>query len=352
MTLLRDPSRRLLAALLVSALLHLLTGGGLPWPQAGSIVPPSQPIQAHLAPPPAPSAVVPPAQTRPRPAARLVRAPAPPAVPAVSASPPSEPVVAAHAEPIEAASVQPEPLPSEVAAQEPPDPSGAAPPEPAPRPIPTLPESFDIRYVVQGNEGGLVLGRLDHLWRRNGDAYSIVGVAQASGLFALFYPGLLSQTSDGRVSATGLRPENYWMQRGRRQFVARFDWAGGQAKLGGRHASLAIPDGTQDYLSVVYQLAFYPPPRAPMAVVDGRRLRHYGCEEVGVETLDLPLGRVETRHVRLTADNEAEKGLEIWLRAAPPHLPVKIRILGGRHGTGVLLAESIREPDPASAPSP
>jgi hypothetical protein len=270
-------------------------------------------------------------------------------LPTEAAPLPAEPVRQAAAEAL------PEPLAAGIAAPPPaPEASEAPAPqaqpavemsaEPAPLTLPQLPVSFDIRFVVQGNEGGLVLGRLDHLWRRTGAAYSIVGVAQASGLFGLFYPGLLSQTSDGRVTAAGLRPENYWMQRGRRQFVARFDWAGGQATLGGRHASLAIPDGTQDYLSVVYQLAFYPPPEGPLPVVDGRRLRRYSVEEAGPETVDLPLGRVEARHVRVTAADEAEKGLEIWLRAAPPHLPVKIRILGGRHGTGVLLAESIREP--------
>lgn len=331
---------RLSIALLLSALIHLLAGGGLTWPTAQTPELPGPPIAAVLTPPPAPppSMAAPAPRPSESPPADLkppVPAPTPPATQTPELTPPAMPP--AVAEPAVAA---PETEPVRAVAETTGEP---APGPPAPPPQrPAVPTGFTIRYVVQGSEGGFTLGRLDHIWQSDGVRYALSAVAQASGILRLIYSGLLTQTSYGEITAEGLRPESYWLQRGRRQLRAHFDWTRMQADLGPERPPQALQPGTQDLLSVMYQVSLFPPPaEGRLWVLDGKRLREYGYRELTRETLELPIGRVPTRHLRVQAEG-AEESFELWLREAHPQLPVKIRMLGNRQGDAVLLAESIR----------
>lgn len=331
---------RLSIALLLSVLVHLLAAGGLTWPTAQTPELPGPPIAAVLTPPPAPpTSLAAPAQrpSKSPPAALKppVPAPTPPATQTPELTPPAMPPAVA-----EPAAAAPETEPAGAAAETTGEP---APGPPAPPPQrPTVPTGFTIRYVVQGSEGGFTLGRLDHIWQSDGVRYALSAVAQASGILRLIYSGLLTQTSYGEITAEGLRPESYWLQRGRRQLRAHFDWTRMQADLGPERPPQALQPGTQDLLSVMYQVSLFPPPTAGrLWVLDGKRLREYGYRELTRETLELPIGRVPTRHLRVQAEG-AEESFELWLREAHPQLPVKIRMLGNRQGDAVLLAESIR----------
>lgn len=375
--------RRLLAALAVSLLAHLIASGGIDWvvPERVSVSPP---IEARLA-GPAPEPPKPSPERAQRASSEAAKRPsskpAPPAPrPAIEPSQPA--VVAVAPVPAQVAAVPvPAEAPAPVAAA--PAPQVQAAPSQAPDPLAGLPERFNIRFRVQGNEGGFVLGQLTHVWRRScalspssppegepppsgdkrdavrlrrvcaNERYSIVGVAEATGVVALFYSGLLSQTSDGGITPQGLRPENYWMQRGRKRFTAHFDWDRNVAKLGDPYGSVGIRAGTQDYLSVVYQLALFPrEPYGVVTLVNGKRFKEYIYRELGTEVLELPFGRVQTVHIRVGQGGEADD-IELWLRAAPPHLPVKITLTDNKGKSGVLLAEEIQGvllPDPEGRP--
>ena len=305
-------TRRLLIALIVSLLLHLWLTGGISLPTFVEVEPP--PIEARLSGAVVPSRPAPPAKARAKPELPVLAPSAPVAASAVpSAGSGGLAVPASPPSPVEA-----------------PDAIAAA-----------LPAAFKIRFAVQGNEGGLVLGRLDHVWRRNGTRYSLVGVAEASGLFALFYSGLLTQTSDGEVVEAGLRPENYWMQRGRKRYSVHFDWPRQAARLGDPYGTVTLAPGMQDYLSVVYQLALFPhPAEGRVTVVDGKRVKEYGYRELGPETVELPMGRVETRHLRI-GQGDGDGDMELWLRAQAPHLPLMMFLIDDKGRKGVLLAETI-----------
>lgn len=328
--------RRLLSALLLSALVHLLAGGGIPWPVTHPDDLPVPPIAARLEAPPAPPAGPPQTAASPPPRAATAR-------PAITATPPAE----VHMEPSPAVSFpspagtapvadpEPEPLPPEPE----PVPAEVVPTPPAPL-HPQLPGGFTVRYVVQGNEDGLVLGQLEHIWQRSSDRYALTALARATGIVRLFYSGLLSQTSYGQITDEGLKPENYWMQRGSRQLKVHFDWEGMRADLGDRYPALELKAGSQDLLSVIYQLALFPDPAEDLWVLDGKTIKQYHLESLGVETVQIPLGAVQTRHLRVQASQGAER-IDVWLRATPPHLPLKIHMQGSRNGSAVLLAEAI-----------
>ncbi|GEM_PF-1464434 len=352
----RAPRHRLLAALVLSALAHLVATGRIEWITLERVdVPP--PIEARLTGPAPEPPKAPPRRPPPPPAGEAAAAAAPdPATPGETALPAGG--EAAHS------AASPSPAAEGAGAETAPAPRAEAAAPQAPDPLAALPERLDIRFRVQGNEGGFVLGRMTHVWRRtcasspdsppegerdgaplrrvcSDERYSIVGVAEARGLVALFYPGLLSQASDGGVTPRGLRPENYWMQRGSKRFTAQFDWDRNTARLGDPYGSVGIREGTQDYLSVVYQLALFPrEPYGVVTLVNGKRFKEYIYRELGGEVLDLPLGRVETVRIRV-GEGGAADDIEIWLRAAPPHLPVKIALSDNKGKSGVLLAEAI-----------
>lgn len=230
----------------------------------------------------------------------------------------------------------PEPLPTEPAPVQP-----EAPPTP-PTPLhPQLPSGFTVRYVVQGSEGGLTFGHLEHIWQRNEARYSLYALARATGLVRLIYSGLLSQTSFGQITPEGLKPEHYWMQRGSRQLQVHFDWASMRADLGERYPPLELRPGSQDLLSVIYQLALFPHAGGELWVLDGKTAKVYRIELLGSERVALPLGSVQTRHLRIEASEGTER-IDVWLKDDPPHLPLKIHMQGSRSGSAVLMAESIR----------
>ncbi|MCX7672691.1 MAG: DUF3108 domain-containing protein [Thiobacillaceae bacterium] len=331
---------RLPIALLLSALLHLAAGGGIPWPVAAVPEPPAPPIAARLTPP-----MLPPEDLTP-PAREPPSRSAPPAPGRVARSTPSAPMPAAEPAPV--ATPQP-PVAEAPMAPPPPEPApessaGPTAPPPAPEPVPApppVPTGFTIRYAVRTSEDGYTLGRFEHVWQSDGERYALHAVARATGLMRLIYAGLLSQTSYGSLTAQGLRPEHYWLNRGQRQLRAHFDWERMQADLGADRGTLELRPGTQDLLSVLYQVSLFPPPgEGQIWVLDGKRLRAYEYRELGREVLDLPLGRMATRHLRVAAAG-AEESFELWLRETWPQLPVKIRLLGHRQGDAVLLAEAI-----------
>lgn len=229
-----------------------------------------------------------------------------------------------------------------------PEPAPASAPPVAPSPLhPQLPTGFTVRYLVQGSEGGLVLGHLEHVWQRSAERYALFALARATGLMRLIYSGHLSQTSYGQITPDGLKPENYWMQRGSRQLRAHFDWETLRADLGERYPPLDLRPGSQDLLSVIYQLALFPDTEGELWVLDGKGIKPYRLEAIGRATVEAPLGPIPTRHLRVQAIQGPDR-IDVWLREAPPHLPIKIHMQGSRNGSAVLVAEAIRGLDPAT----
>lgn len=336
---------RLLTALLLSALAHLLAGGGIPWPVTQPDNLPAPPIAARLEAPPSPPPVAGPRLDAPLPrpaAARPTRTVTTPAL--ADAQPQAQTPLPPTAEAEPMTTPAPDPHPAG------PEPVRPESPRSAPDPLhPQLPTGFTVRYLVQGSEGGLVLGHLDHVWQRSAERYSLFALAKATGLMRLIYSGLLSQTSYGQITPDGLRPENYWMQRGSRQLRAHFDWETLRADLGERYPPLDLKPGSQDLLSVIYQLALFPRTEGELWVLDGKGIKLYRLEALGMETVEVPLGTVRTRHLRVQASLGAER-IDVWLRDTPPHLPMKIHMQGGRNGSAVLVAEAIRGLDPATDP--
>lgn len=292
---------------------------------------PAPALEARLSPPPPAKLITPRPPRAAKPKSAPMKKPPAPTVEAASA-----PEIQPHA----AASPAVEPEPAAPV-------SPAMAPEPPAPALPAMPQRVTTRFTLFKGQNGLSVGRAEQIWALDGERYTISSVAEASGLFSLFASGKFIQESRGEITPTGLRPANYRVERGKggadKTDTAEFDWNAMTLTLasGGSKQTLKLPEGTQDLLSFMYQLAFAPPQSSAvkLQMTNGRKLDSYAYWVVE-EALETPMGVLNTLH--LGKHREAgEKDTEVWLAADYHYLPVKISQID-KDGDGlVLLANEI-----------
>jgi Protein of unknown function (DUF3108) len=329
----RSP-RMLLVALTLSALAHALTlSGG--WLQLSSHAPDAPPLQARLerlpdavvtpAPPP-PAAETPAA--RPRTVAAAPRAVVSDTLSPFPVAPPATETTAEATDPPAAA---PEPIVIADAA-----PSTFMPERAA---IKSLPRRGRIAYAIYMGANKFEVARTVQSWESNADTYKLESASGTSGLASVFRSEQRVFRSTGRLTEHGLRPDQFLSTRSRRgqtdESVAQFDWSKNSITLGRGEGqrSAALPAGSQDILSFMYQLSLAPPPpgRVQIAITNGTRFENYALDVLSEETLDTPMGKIRALPVKQVR-REGGESMEIWLAADYRYLPVRIRFIG-RDGT-------------------
>lgn len=194
---------------------------------------------------------------------------------------------------------------------------------------PVLPASGVIRFAIVKSSLGLTVGRAEHRWEFAGDgSYRLSGITETSGLAALFKPVRIEVESRGRMVAGGLQPDSYRTLKNGRETTenADFSWftADGPQVVLARDGSVrAIAPGTQDLLSLPYQLAYLGslPGGSSIGVVTGKKYERYALDSLGEEIIETPAGKFRTLHLRAMTDSVTE----IWVALDRQRLPVKIR---------------------------
>ena len=313
-------------ALAASALIHAaaLLGPGWELPGLGEPEAPAT-IDAVLAKPAARPEAAPVAKPAPRPPADKPRR-----VPAVtSSSSEAAPVVAANPAP-------PMETPPPVAVTGPRSgipgtQSDAAPTLVPAAPTPAsiaLPGKGRVRYTITRGEGGFVVGQATHTWEHDGFAYKLQSVTETTGLAAVFKPARVVQSSQGEVTAEGLKPREFRHERVNGLDTANFDWTRRVVAYAGREDSVAV--GAQDMLSMYYQLVLLAPKGGALElpIATGRKLENYRFEVLGEETVALPSGERRAVRLRTRSGNDT---IELWLGvgkdADTRGLPLKIRFI-------------------------
>ncbi|MBT9613332.1 MAG: DUF3108 domain-containing protein [Burkholderiales bacterium] len=202
---------------------------------------------------------------------------------------------------------------------------------------PTFPNQFELVYTVYRGDQGMSVGKTTHKWRTANNQYLLTSSTEATGLFSLFFGGRYILTSRGELSANGLKPISFWIQRGQsgeRTEFAEFDWEAKSLQYGrsDERRNVALGEGTQDQLSVFYQLALTAPHsgRFKLALTTGRKFNQYDYQVIGEETIETPLGPLKTQHLARVAQ-EAGNSADIWLAVDHHFLPVRFK-LGSQKG--------------------
>ena len=177
-------------------------------------------------------------------------------------------------------------------------------------------------------EGENIETQISYQFKPDG-SYLLKSVAEAKGL-AAFVLSKLTQVSEGVVTERGLKPSRYIYQYGKNKDKSRraiFDWSAGTLTMeaGKKIHAEDLVEGTQDFLSVMYQFMFVPPlEQMQLAVTDGKKLGHHVYSFEGEETLKTRMGMLRTLHIAKTnADNDRK--IDLWLAMDYRHIPVKMR---------------------------
>jgi uncharacterized protein DUF3108 len=195
---------------------------------------------------------------------------------------------------------------------------------------PAVPERVEITYRV--SVGSFSVGEGRDVLQHDGKTYDLVNESKTTGVAALLYRLSISRRSTGKVTANGLRPESFAeLRNGKLKRSARFDWDKGTVLLTDEQnqQTVALPQNTWDQASFAYNFAFAGLEKATFDVnlTDGRRIQHYEYSVVGKETLNTPLGRLETIHVKKVQPPGDKRGFDAWVSLAHQNLPVRIRIV-------------------------
>tara|TARA_R110002049_G_scaffold105003_2_gene251670 strand:- start:9 stop:770 length:762 start_codon:yes stop_codon:yes gene_type:complete len=185
-----------------------------------------------------------------------------------------------------------------------------------------------IVYEVLRGEDGMKLGEGVHQWHHEDGRYEMSVELETTGLAAVFVDFRYVQRSRGEVTADGLRPELFTVdQRGRERESASFDWEAGSVLIQrrkGRKESFGIESGDLDVLSV-WHLASLRDGRLPerLTLVTNRKAAETDLSVIGDETVELPVGRIDTVHVRLKA-RSGKLSIDLWLSKAHGLAPLRV----------------------------
>ena len=181
---------------------------------------------------------------------------------------------------------------------------------------------FDFLY------NGIKVGNVTETFRVDSEGgYVLESHAAATGLAALLY-GDVWRSSRGRLDPrAGFAPDFYEEKRGPRpRQAAAFDRERGVISLergADERREEPLEGVVYDYLNALYLSHVLGAPVAgTIAVTDGWRLKSYGYENAGVETLRTPAGEFEAARISRTDG----KTRIFWLAEELGFLPVRVYV--------------------------
>lgn len=206
-------------------------------------------------------------------------------------------------------------------------------------PLNPMPGKATLDYDMLLGADGVRVGKTRYIWQTSDNRYSLTGITEGTGLVALVQPGKLVQISQGHITASGLAPDDYWIQRGKptpdKTTAAHFNYGLKIVTIGKMAAATSVPllENAQDVLSVTFQLAQIVPfdGEKLLYVTAGKGLKPYRVHVVGEEMLDTALGTLRTLHVSRVQEGE-EDPIDVWLASDYNYLPVKVRVKHSKYG--------------------
>jgi hypothetical protein len=178
---------------------------------------------------------------------------------------------------------------------------------------------------------GIKVITISETYTRTRDRYRIESVSKAVGLLALFKPETIRTSSEGMVTAQGLRPVTFVQTREldtQRNVRADLDWSANRITLTDRNGKRTQPlNGlTQDRLSAMYQFMFVPLQDATSLsfnMTNGSKVDEYGYRISPKQSVTVPLGTFQALYLASTPEEGLRK-TEIWLATEHANFPYKM----------------------------
>jgi hypothetical protein len=201
-------------------------------------------------------------------------------------------------------------------------------------PLRTLPRKGQITYNLVYGRDRFPVGRTVQNWQIDGTTYRIASASETTGIIDFFRSQHRNYLSRGSLTREGLRPESFLMSRNRGRGLeearAAFDWADGKLTLGSvsEQRRETLPEGSQDLVSFVYQLAINPPQpgRMRVPVTNGNKIEVYQLDVLPEESIETPLGVLRALPLKQVR-TPGEESIEVWLASEYRYLPVRVRFI-------------------------
>jgi hypothetical protein len=197
------------------------------------------------------------------------------------------------------------------------------------QPPKTLPRRVDLVYKAFLGTQGFLVGEAVYRFEHAGGEYHIVTIGEAKGLAALFLRGQGKLESRGLITATGLRPYEFVVERGstERREKATFDWEVGVVTLNDA-TTAPIELATFDPMSLMWQAYFTPPVEdvQEITVATTRRVGRHTLTREGDETIEWAQGDIVTERWRRMSD-DGNTATTVWLAPSLRYVPVKMRVV-------------------------
>lgn len=213
---------------------------------------------------------------------------------------------------------------------------------------PRLPPNGKLTYRFFWGKSRWLAGQAIHQWLIENDYYSLTSTVSTTGLFQLFHPIKLVETSKGRISGDTLRPLQFSTQLNEYPpAVAIFDWERSHYRWFRGQSSFTqiLPKNSYDKISYLYQLylAAQKEDYFSAEITMGRHLEHYDILNLGMEEIEIDGSMHQSIHLsRTTTSPEMEK-VDIWLATNMNYLPLKMTYANqaGDHFEQLIAAESL-----------
>jgi hypothetical protein len=199
--------------------------------------------------------------------------------------------------------------------------------------IHALPKHLQLAFAVYKGSDIIASGQIHQQLDINGDRYSLKSSRESSGITDLIKRVETSQTSEGKISESGLQPEIFKEKKigaaDNQQVEVTFDRAVQQVHF--LHGEdIKLPEDAQDALSFMYQFSQLSMHAEiiPLSISDGARLASLRIEIGTVEEISTPIGKLRALHLR-SMHEKGEAYFEIWLGLDYRMLPIKFRQIDG-----------------------
>lgn len=193
-----------------------------------------------------------------------------------------------------------------------------------------IPSRITAEYELVNN--GLTIGRVHESFVRNGDTYEIRSVSRSEGVLKVLYDEQITLQSSGKVGEEGLKPLQFDERRTKepkRDVSATFDWERGvlQSRYRGEVTRQALPPGTQDRISMMYQFMHVKPRQGntTLTMSNGRKVERYTYRMVDEVRIGTPAGEFDTVHFERVVSEPNDRHVEVWLARERSFFPVRIR---------------------------
>ncbi|KAJ0336341.1 hypothetical protein COL154_014362, partial [Colletotrichum chrysophilum] len=191
---------------------------------------------------------------------------------------------------------------------------------------------FSANYLVQLD--GIQAGELKRsLTTVSPNLRRFTSVSQAKGVFSLFKPDVIEETSLWHEVNGRVRPSQYLYERtggdNDRYLRMDFDWSDKLVHIDDHKHPWTLDISGQTLDKLVYQLTLMDDLAAHKTslsyeIADGGKLKTYTIDVLGKEKVTTPLGKIEAIKLMRHRDHPKDRQTTLWCAPALDYLPVKL----------------------------